>query len=290
MNKIYAKANILYIPVLLILTLYVVYPFFDGIRIAFTNWNGFSQKFRYIGLANFVRLSMDDSVRVAFVNTLVYGFGSTLLQQVLGLFYAVLLTGAFTGRTFVRTVIYLPVLFSAFVMGAMWYYIVQYDDGALNDIVALFHHSKVFWLSQRTLTVSVLVLINTFQYMGVSMVIYIAGIKAIPLTYLEAATVEGAGAGRRFWQIILPLLFPALLTSITINLIGGFKLFDLIMALTAGGPGYTTHSLATLIYATYFGGQQAGFSAAIGLLLFVTILFFTIVFNRMVRGQEVEYT
>jgi raffinose/stachyose/melibiose transport system permease protein len=289
-NKIYSKASLLYIPVLLILAIYVVYPFFDGIRIAFTNWNGFSQKFRYIGFANFVRLFTDDSVRVAFVNTLIYGFGSTLLQQILGLFYAVLLTGAYKGRTVVRTVIYLPVLFSAFVMGAMWYYIVQYDDGALNDIVALLGHPKVFWLSQRTLTVSLLVLINSFQYMGVSMVIYIAGIKAIPLTYLEAATVEGAGAWRRFGQIILPLLFPALLTSITINLIGGFKLFDLIMALTAGGPGYSTHSLATLIYTTYFGGQQAGFSAAIGLLLFLTILFFTIVFNRFVRGQEVEYT
>jgi len=288
-NKIYSKANILYIPVLLILALYVVYPFFDGIRIAFTNWNGFSQKFKYIGLANFARLLTDDSVRVAFVNTLIYGFGSTLLQQILGLFCALLLTGPYRGRTVVRTVIYLPVLFSAFVMGAMWYYVVQYN-GALNDIVTLLGHAKVFWLSQHTVTVSLFVLINTFQYMGVSMVIYIAGIKAIPVTYLEAATVEGAGAWRRFGQIILPLLFPALLTSITINLIGGFKLFDLIMALTAGGPGYTTHSLATLIYATYFGGQQAGFSAAIGLLLFLTILFFTIVFNRIVRGQEVEFT
>lgn len=290
MNKTYSKANILYVPVLLILGLYVVYPFFDGIRIAFTNWNGFSQRFRYIGLANFARLFTDDSVRVAFVNTLVYGFGSTLLQQILGLFYAVLLTGDFKGRTLVRTIIYLPVLFSAFVMGAMWYYIVQYDDGALNDILLLLGHRKVFWLSQRSVTVTVMVLVNTFQYMGVSMVIYIAGIKAIPVTYVEAATVEGAGPWGRFMRIILPLLFPALLTSITINLIGGFKLFDLIMALTAGGPGYTTHSLATLIYATYFGGQQAGFSAAIGLLLFTTILFFTILFNRFVRGQEVEYT
>jgi len=288
-EKDYAKANILYVPVLLILAMYVVYPFFDGIRIAFTNWNGFSQKFKFVGATNLIRLFADGNVRIAFVNTLVYGFGSTLLQQILGLAYAVLLTGDFRGRTVVRTIIYLPVLISALVMGAMWYYVVQYD-GALNEVLVLRGHSKVFWLSQRTTTVSLLVVINTFQYVGVSMVIYIAGIQAIPGTYVEAATVEGAGAWRRFGKIILPLLFPALLTSITINLIGGFKLFDIIMALTAGGPGYTTHSLATLIYSTYFGGQQAGFSAAIGLLLFVTILFFTLVFNRFVRGREVEYT
>lgn len=289
MDKTYSKANILYIPALLILGVYVIYPFFDGIRIAFTNWNGFSQKFRYVGFANFQRLFRDGNVRIAFVNTLVYGFGSTLLQQILGLAYAMLLTGAFWGRNLVRTIIYLPVLISALIMGAMWYYVVQYD-GALNDALALFGMDKVFWLSRRDVTVFLLVVINTLQYVGISMVIYTAGIQAIPATYMEAALVEGAGAWTRFYRITLPLLFPALLTSITINLIGGFKLFDIIMALTAGGPGYTTHSLATLIYSSYFGGQQAGFSAAIGFLLFVTILFFTILFNRFVRGREVEYS
>lgn len=289
MDKTYSKANILYIPALLILGVYVIYPFFDGIRIAFTNWNGFSQKFRYVGFANFLRLVRDENVRIAFANTLVYGFGSTLLQQVLGLAYALLLTGTFWGRNLVRTVIYLPVLISALIMGAMWYYVVQYD-GALNDAMALLGKDKVFWLSKRDVTVGLLVVINTLQYVGISMVIYTAGIQAIPATYLEAAMVEGAKAWTRFYRITLPLLFPALLTSITINLIGGFKLFDIIMALTAGGPGYTTHSLATLIYSSYFGGQQAGFSAAIGFLLFVTILFFTILFNRFVRGREVEYS
>jgi raffinose/stachyose/melibiose transport system permease protein len=287
-HNIYRRSNILYIPALVILLLYVVYPFFDGLRIAFTNWNGYSQSYRYIGLLNFKRLFSDVNIRIALRNTLAYGFGSTLFQQILGLAAALLLNESFRGRGIARTIIYLPVMISGLIMGYMWRYLTEYS-GALNDIMGLFKHEPVLWLSSPVVTVALLVIINTLQFYGISMVIYLAGLQGIPETYYEMAGIEGAGSRTLFLKITFPLLYPALMTSVTINLIGGLKLFDVIRALTGGGPGYATHSLATLIHGTYFGSQNAGYAAAIGFLLFVLILLITVVLQKVFANREVEY-
>lgn len=278
----------MYVPALILFAVFVVYPFIDGIRIAFTNWNGFSQHFKYVGFANFSRLAADPNVATAFRNTIVYGFGSTILQQLLGLAFALLLNASFPGRTAARTVIYLPVMISAVIMGYMWIYLTQYD-GALNDVMALLGFGRVLWLSDQGLAIPLIVIINSLQYVGISMVIYLAGLQGIPTMYYEAVSIEGAGAWLSFRNVTLPLLYPAFMTSMTVNLIGGLKLFDVIRALTGGGPGYTTHSLATLIHASYFAGQSAGYAAAIGLLLFVMILVVTVILQAAFRGKEVEY-
>lgn len=287
-RNLFGKTNIMYVPALALFAVFVVYPFFEGIRIALTNWNGFSRHFDYIGFTNFRLLVTDSNVHAALFNTLLYGFGSTLFQQVIGLAYALLLNGSFRGRIIGRTVIYLPALISGVIMGYMWYYILAYD-GALNDVLALFGADKKLWLSQAGTAIALIININTLQYVGVSMIIYLAGLQNIPAMYYEAADLDGAGTTARFFSITLPLLYPAIVTSVTINLIGGLKLFDVIRALTGGGPGYTTHSLATLIYTAYFGSQMAGYAAAIGLLLFGTILAFTILLQYFSRNREVQY-
>jgi raffinose/stachyose/melibiose transport system permease protein len=288
MNKVYKKANILYVPALLILLLFVIYPFFDGLRIAFTNWNGYSQSYRYIGFENFKRILTDVNIRVAILNTLSYGFGSTFLQQLLGLGAALLLNEAFKGRGAVRTILYLPVMISGVIMGYMWQYMTGYS-GALNDIVIMLGKEPVLWLSSARITIPLLIIINSMQYFGISMVIYIAGLQGIPDMYYEAAKIEGCNSVNLFFNITLPLLYPAFVTSIMINLIGGLKLFDIIRALTGGGPGYATHSVATLINVTYFGTQNAGYAAVLGLLLFVMILFITIILQIFFSKREVDY-
>ena len=288
MYKIYRKANILYLPALLVLLVFVVYPFFEGMRISFTNWNGFSPRWSYVGFENFRRLFTTAHIRGAAFNTLAYGFGSTLLQQILGLTAALMLNQAFRGRGVARTIIYLPVMISGLIMGYMWRYMTRFD-GALNDIVQLIGNEPVLWLSSVQVTVPLIIIINSLQYYGISMVIYLAGLQSIPEMYYEAARIEGASSIKLFLNVTFPLLYPALVTSITINLIGGLKLFDVIQALTGGGPGFATHSLATLIHRTYFGGQQAGLAAAIGILLFTLILAITIALQVLVKKKEVDF-
>lgn len=288
MESLYRKANVLYIPALLLFAVFVVYPFCDGIRIAFTNWNGFSRHYSYVGLRNFVRLFQDSNVASSFWNTLLYGFGSTFLQQAIGLGLAIFLDKAFRGRAVTRAVVYLPVLISAVIMGYMWYYLLQYD-GALNDVVVLLGGKKQLWLSSAGSAKAFILAVNVLQYCGISMVIYLAGLQNIAPMYYEAAAMEGARDRQVFRHITLPLLYPAFVTSITINLIGGLKLFDIIKALTGGGPGYTTNSLATLIHSSYFASQMAGFAAANGLVLFVLILAITLSLQAAFRKFEVQY-
>jgi raffinose/stachyose/melibiose transport system permease protein len=288
MNSVYKRANILYLPALVMLLWFVIYPFIDGFRISFTNWNGFSQNYRYIGLGNFLRIFTDSNFYTSLINTLIYGFGSTFLQQLLGLSTALLLNGAFKGRDVVRTVVYLPAMISGVIMGFMWRYLTEYS-GALNDIAALFGKEPVLWLSSTQVTVPLMVIINSFQYYGISMIIYLAGLQGIPRIYYEAARIEGAGSRAVFLKITAPLLYPSFMTSVMINLIGGLKLFDVIKALTGGGPGYTTHSLATFIHVTYFASQNAGYAAAVGFSLFTLILGITLLVQGVFKKNEVEY-
>lgn len=289
MRKQYKWTNIMYIPALVLFIVFIILPFLKGFKIAFTNWNGYSQSYDYIGLYNFKMLFKDENVRTAFINTMIYGFGSTFFQQIIGLAYALLLNKAFRGRTVARTIIYLPVLISAVIMGYMCYFIFRYDNGALNDVLKLFGSEPKLWLSDPNKAVIILVIINTLQFVGISMVIYLAGLQGIPQMYYEAAEIDGASSRQQFKSITLPLLYPSIVSSVTINLIGGLKLFDIIKALTNGGPGYATQSLSTLINTTYFETQMAGYSSVIGLLLFVSILVVTLLLQWGFSRKEVTY-
>ncbi|MGL1893325.1 MAG: sugar ABC transporter permease [Spirochaetaceae bacterium] len=280
--------NIMYLPAILLFLGLIVYPFSEGIRIAFTNWNGYSQSFKYIGIANFVALFKDKNLIHATMNTLSYGFGSTFIQQILGLSYALLLNKSIKGRNFSRTFIYLPVLIAPVIMGYMWYFMFQYNRGALNDILLLFNMTRVDWLADGNRAIGIIVFANSVQFCGISMVIYLAGLQTIPGTYYEASEIDGASSTEQFVYITLPMLRPAIMTSIILNLIGGLKLFDVIQAMTSGGPGYASHSLSTYISLVYFSAESAGYSASVGILLFVMIIIFTMLFQLVASQKEID--
>ncbi len=281
--------NLLYLPALALFCVFVFYPFVLGIGISFTDWNGFSQSSNYIGFQNYRSLLGDGNVHKAFRNTIIYGFGCTILQQAVGLGYALLLNQSFKLRNFARTIIYMPVMIAGVIMGYMVYFLFQYNNGALNDLIGLFGAERVDWLASGPRAIAIIVIINTLQFVGISMVIYLAGLQNIPKSYYEASEIDGAGAIGRFFNITVPLLKPAFVTSITINLIGGLKLFDQIRALTNGGPGYDSHSMSSLIDATYFRSQQAGYSAAMGIVLFLFILLVSLLLLKFLNKRRFEY-
>ncbi|MFU1796395.1 carbohydrate ABC transporter permease [Paenibacillus azoreducens] len=273
--------NILYIPALILFLVFVIYPLMRGVFLSFTNWNGYSQTYKMVGISNYTRMFADPNFYRAFINTIVYGLGSTLLQNILGLALAIYLNQKFRGKSIVRTIVYLPVMIAPLIMGYIMYFFVRYDAGAINDILIALGASPVDWLADGTRATIIMTLINSLQYVGISMVIYLAGLQNISEMYYEAAKVDGVNAWGQFKYITLPLLMPAISSAIIINLIGGLKLFDIIMALTSGGPGYDTHSLSTLVHRTYFGSENAGYASAIGFVTFVLIL----VVNRAVLHQ-----
>lgn len=280
--------NLFYIPALILFVVFVIFPFAKGIFLSFTNWNGYSQTYNMIGIDNYVRMLTDQNVHRAFINTIIYGVGSTVLQNVLGLALALLLNQKFRGRAATRTLVYLPVMIAPLIMGYIMYFFFSYDNGALNDVIGLFGAAPVDWLSNGTTGVIIMTLVNSLQFVGISMVIYLAGLQGIPDMYYEAASLDGVRPGQRFRYITLPLLTPAISSSVTINLIGGLKLFDIIMALTSGGPGYDTHSLSTLVHRTYFGSENAGYASAIGLVSFVLIMVLGNLVVKYLEKKEVD--
>lgn len=283
-----AAINLFYIPAIVLFLVFVIYPFLHGIRISFTNWNGYSQTMKFVGIDNYVRLFQDANVRTALVNTLVYGIASTIIQNVLGLAYALFLNTKFKGRSIVRTVIYMPVMIAPLIMGYIMYFLFQYDGGALNDIIMLLGHEPVDLLANSSTAIAIIVMVNSLQFVGVSMVIYLAGLQNVPNMYYEAAMLDGASSWQRFKHITFPLLMPAISSSTILNLIGGLKLFDLVMALTSGGPGFTTHSLSTLVTNQYFSAQSAGYASAIGIFAFLLIMVVSNVVMKFFDKREVD--
>lgn len=279
--------NFFYIPALMLLIFFIVYPLIRGIDISFTNWNGYSQKYKYVGFRNYEKVFTDRNVLTALINTLIYGIGSTFLQNILGLSYALLLNQKLHGSSIVRTIIYMPVMVSALVMGYIMYFLVQYSGGAINDILILFGKPPVDFLADGTRAVIIITLVNSLQFCGVSMVIYMAGLQNIPSMYYEAAALDGAGGWRKFRHVTMPLLVPAVNSAVVLNLIGGLKLYDVIKALTGGGPGFASHSLSTLITYEYFNAQKAGYSSVVGILTFLLILIISNIAMRYFDKKEV---
>ena len=280
--------NLFYLPAILLFLVFVIYPFIQGIRLSFTNWNGYSQSMKYVGIKNYIRLFQDANVKTALVNTLIYGIMSTVIQNILGLGYAMFLNTKFKGRSLVRTIIYMPVMIAPLIMGYIMYFFFQYDGGAVNDILIALGMQPVDLLVNSNYAIVIIILVNSLQFVGVAMVIYLAGLQNVPSMYYEAAMLDGATFWERFRHVTLPLLMPAISSSTILNLIGGLKLFDLVMALTSGGPGFSTHSLSTLVTNQYFSAQSAGYASAVGIFSFLLIMIISNVVMGYFDRKEVD--
>jgi len=278
----------MYLPALILFAVFIIYPFIQGIRLSFTDWNGYSRHYHWVGTEQYERLFTDERVQNAVKNTLFYGIGSTVLQNFFGLLYALFLNQKLRGREVVRVIVYLPVIISPLIMGYIFYFFFRYYDGAVNDILIQIGKKPVNWLGLRERSVPIITLINTYQYMGIAMMIFLAGLQSIPQEYYEAAVIDRASPWQCFRHITLPLLMPAITVNIVINLIGGLKLFDVIMAMTKGGPGYASQSLSTMMYKLYFTRQDAGYAAALGNIMFLMITVLSISVLIYLRRKEVE--
>lgn len=287
MKKRERRLNLLYIPALLIVLLFVLYPLVRSIETSFYNWNGYSQVKKFIGFKNYIDLFGDENFGVSFINSILYGFGSTILQNVFGLGLAVFLNTKFRGHRAVRTIVYLPVMISGLIMGYIMYFVVQ-NTGAINEILGWFGLKGMDWMASAAVGKIFITLINSWQFCGVCMVIYMAGLQGISKMYYEAAAIDGATPVKSFFYITLPLLMPAISSAVIINLIGGLKLYDVVVSLSGGGPGYETSSLSFYINNRYFQAEQAGYASAVGVVMFLFILICSLIVNHYFKKREVE--
>ncbi len=278
----------MYLPALAAVCFFILYPFLNGIKISFTNWNGFSQTYDYVGFSQYTRMLKDPDTWLVVKNTLLYGIGSTILQNVIGLGYALLLNQRIYMKNFTRTIVYLPVIISPLIMGYIFYFFFAFQGGALNDLLVFFGLDKINALGDPKINIWLIVFVNTFQFVGIAMIIYLAGLQSISKDYYEAAQIDGASSFQQFKNITLPMLMPSITINMVINIIGGLKLFDVIVSLTGGGPGYASQSMSTFMYDLYFNRQDAGYAATQGVFMAIIILILSLAALVYFKRKEIE--
>lgn len=290
MNQKKFYPNYFTYPAIILFFIFYCIPIIASFVMSFTNWNikRISSP-KFTGLKNFVRLFEDDYFLLALKNTVLFAVATTIGIVVLGLLLALLLNAAIKGKAFFRTVFYLPAVLSLIVIGIMFKAVFKLDGGILNQILNAIGLSSLTkdWLGNGTTAMWSIIFVQIWKWSGFAMAIYLAGLQGISADYYEAATIDGATAWQRFRKITLPLLAPAFTVVITMNTIGGFKVFEQVYVMTNGGPGNATQVLNTYIYKEFSKGTL-GRSSAASLLLFLLIAVIAVVVNKGLTSREVE--
>ncbi|WP_101851436.1 carbohydrate ABC transporter permease [Kocuria flava] len=255
---------------------------------AFTDWSGIGS-FNWVGLANFEQILQDPTKIGAVLNTLFLAFGSVILTNVLGLLLALSLNRGLRTRFTLRVLFFMPVVLSQLAVAYIWKFIFDYN-GPLNQGLAAvgLEHLQRPWLADPDLAIWAVLGVVTWQNIGFAMVIYLAGLASVPVEIEEAAALDGASLWQRFWAVTVPSIRPAIAIATTIGLVNGLRIFDQIMALTAGGPAGATETLATEVYKQAFSLGRFGYGAALALILTVVILVFAVVQQRVTRDRSQE--
>lgn len=260
-------------------------PTFASFYFSLTRWTLFDTTF--IGLQNFVTFLTEPMLYNSLINTFIYGFLTSALKVVLGLALAVLLTGAILGRGYLRAVIFFPVLVSTIGIGITFKVLMDPFDGLINKTLENFGIAGPEWLTNPALALYSVALVDVWQGVGIATLIFMAGIVAIPQEYYEAARVDGAGAWKTFRNITLPLVQPATATVILLSLIGGLRRFELIWAMTRGGPGFSSDVVASVIYKQYQAGFY-GLSTAGNVILFIVVAAVIMPLQYFLTRRQVE--
>jgi raffinose/stachyose/melibiose transport system permease protein len=255
---------------------------------AFTSWDGLSASARFVGLQNFRELFADDPIaRHALLHTLQLAGCFVVLANVIGLGLALALNRAVKSRHFLRALFFAPVVASPLAVAYIWTYIFDYK-GPLNQLLEAVGAGSWQrpWLGDPTWAIWTVLVVLVWQFAGLTMVIYLAGLQGVPIELEEAASVDGATTWFRFRRITFPLLAPAMTVNVTLTTIFGLRVFDQVLALTNGGPVNATETLATQMFKQTWVNSRFGYGASIALVLSAMIAVFAVAQAVVLRRRE----
>ncbi len=258
-------------PAAVIFSILFLAPTFASFYFSLTQWDLFDIQF--IGLDNFIQFFQEPFLVQGLINTIIFAFLTSAAKTVLGLLLAVLLTSGLFGQGLLRSIIFFPVLVSTIGIGLLFAELMHPTQGMINAALGFLGIKGPGWLTDPSLALYSVALVDIWRGVGLATLIYIAGLASIGQEYYEAARMDGATRLQQFLRVTVPLVRPATNTVIVLSLIGGLRLFDLIWAMTGGGPGFSSDVLASVIYKQYQAGFY-GLSTAgnVILLLFIALL------------------
>jgi len=287
-NKIYpfyfsVGAIILY-------SLFMVIPGLMGFYLSFTDWNRYSPEINFVGFKNFVLIFSRQNYWHSISNTIIFTIVTIALKTAIALMLALLLSrGLKRFFNFHRVIIYLPAIIPMLIVGIVFKSVLHPTTGVLNEFLRGIGLNFLAqrWLTNPDIALYSVIFVDTWKGVGFIMVIFIAGLQAIPSEYYEAAQLDGANKWNELWKITLPLLMPTLTVTTVLNLLYGLKVFDIVWVLTNGGPGYATETVYTVVFKEFSKGRY-GVSTALSTLLFAIMAICGYWLIRAMHNQELE--
>lgn len=279
MNKLGKKNNwyaYLYILPLMVLSFALIYYcIICTIGTSFTDWDGMSKEMNFVGLKNYIKLAHDKTFRIAVVNNIIFFVGTVFIQAAVGFLLAVLLKNRLPGSNLFKAIYFMPIAMATSIITAIFRIIMDPTNGALNTALRSIGLDAlaISWLGDPRYALMSVIIVNIFQWMGFSMIIYYAGLMSLPEDVYEAAKIDGAG----FWRTALSVTFPMVKGTtnvlLILGIVGSLKTFDIVKLLTGGGPGRSSTVLNTYLYEKAFKDFNAGGAAAIGVSILIIAVF-----------------
>jgi multiple sugar transport system permease protein len=274
-------------PTLLGLAVLSAGPILATLAISLTKWDLLTAP-KLVGLDNFLALLSDDRFLKALRNTFFYTIVSVPVGLVVALGLALALNTKVRGIAFIRTAYFLPVVTSTIAIALVWQWIYSADSGLLNQVLGIFGITSQKWLSDPTLAMPSIIAMSIWQGLGVNVIIFLAGLQAIPSDLLDAASVDGAGSWARLRNVTLPLLTPSVFFTGVLSLIGSFQVFDQIFVLAKPRPTEATITVVYFIYENGFKFFKMGYASAASWILFLIVAVFSAVYFRS-QNRWVHY-
>lgn len=266
--------------------LFTLIPVIAALVLAFMNWDSYNPP-TWAGLGNFSRMLGDENFWIALQNTFLYALGHVPLTLAIALGLALLLNQKLRGIAFFRVAIFFPYITSLVAVAIVWNMLFNPTTGPINQFLQMIGIANPpGWTASTTWALPAVIITSVWRDMGYYMVLYLAGLQAIPQEYYEAAEMDGAGRWHKFWNVTVPCLRPTTFFVLVMLSVSSFKVFDLIIVMTQGGPGRATTVLSQLIYQDGIVQGQFGYSSAISLVLFLIVLVITVFQFKLQQRRE----
>ncbi|MCM3699439.1 sugar ABC transporter permease [Paenibacillus macerans] len=261
------------LPAAIVYTIIFLIPTALSFFFSLTRWT--LSDWEFIGLENFVTFFQESSLSIGFKNTLIYALVTCIAKVGLGLLLGTFLTSKIKTKSYLQSVLFFPTLVSTIAVGVAFSTMMHPTQGVINQALQAIGITGPDWLGNTKIALLSVAFVDIWKGVGFATVIFVAGILSIPEEYYEALQIDGGNAWNKFWNIIVPLSRPAMNSVVILSFIGGLRSFDLIWAMTKGGPGFTTDVIASIIYKQYQGGFYGLATAGnVILFLFVSLLAF----------------
>lgn len=272
------------LPSVIFFAVFVIYPVCNAFYVSLTSWDLISAP-KFIGLGNYVRLLSDKNFLNSAWVTTYYTIALMIIELPVALGLAILLDRQIKGRAFYQAIIFAPAVLTMVAVAMIWRVVYTPTGGLYLMFTAPFGITGLQWLNNKDLAMPAILIVSLWKNVGYYMVIFLAGLQAIPTSYYEAARMDGAGSWSLFRHITLPLLKPFILFVSVVSIIRASQAFSLFYSLTNGGPANATKVLPYLIYDVAFGFNRMGYAAAMAVVMFAVLMVLTAIQFRVLRPQ-----